>query len=110
MSEGRGDRVVTGRGRADSQSQAPGSRPGPDEGLRGSYALPASKPSSIGVAVPAFARDGFVLIGSGSTSGADVSGAAAFRRAAVYWFQCTLHILPRPSFLAGLDLKGLDPG
>ena len=31
--------------------------------------------------------DDFVLIDSGSAPGADVADAAAFRRAAVYWFQ-----------------------
>jgi hypothetical protein len=101
MSEGQGDQVVTGRGRADAQSQAPGSRPRPAERLRESYAVPASTLSSSGVAVPAFARDGFVLIGSGSAPGSDVADAAAFRKAAVYWFQYTLHILPRPSFWLG---------
>jgi len=41
------------------------------------------------------------LIDSGSAPGADVADAAAFRRAAVYWFQWTLHILPNPSFWLG---------
>ena len=63
--------------------------------------MSASTLSSIGVAALAFARDGFVLIDSGSAPSADVADAAAFRKAAVYWFQWTLHILPRPSFWLG---------
>ncbi len=90
--------------RAPERSRAPGWRPGPVgwPGMAGLFGV-APGPAS-GAATSVAATSG------AAASSAAVRASAAFRRALVYWFQCVLHIRPRPSFWLGWAGLGWEVG